>query len=150
MNNTCEWWLSTFFLMWNVDTIDTAISISTWFTLLLCISCADNIVIFAIQFFFILSLSLCLGFIVDFISVPVTSAFTSATSLIIIGSQLKNLLGLEYSAKEFMTSIYMLIERIDQSVYWDAILAVGCCLFLLILRVRTNGFLFVWSKLILI
>lgn len=78
------------------------------------------------------------GFIVDFISVPVTSAFTSATSLIIIGSQLKNLLGLEYSAKEFMTSIYMLIERIDQSVKWDAILAVGCCVFLLVLRVSIN------------
>lgn len=76
-----------------------------------------------------------LGFIVDFISVPVTSAFTSATSLIIIGSQLKNLLGIEYSSKGFIDSIHMLIVRLEESVYWDAVLAVGCCIFLLLLRV---------------
>lgn len=76
-----------------------------------------------------------LGFIVDFISVPVTSAFTSATSLIIIGSQLKNLIGIEYSSKGFIDSIHMLIVRLEESVYWDAILAVGCCIFLLLLRV---------------
>lgn len=72
----------------------------------------------------------------DFISVPVTSAFTSATSLIIIGGQLKNLLGIEYSSKGFGDSVYMLIQRLEHSVYWDAILAVGCCVFLLALRVN--------------
>ncbi|XP_055299974.1 sodium-independent sulfate anion transporter-like isoform X3 [Sitodiplosis mosellana] len=75
-----------------------------------------------------------LGFIVDFISVPVTSAFTSATSLIIIGAQLKNLLGIEYSSKGFADSVIMLIERLEDSVFWDAVLAVGCCIFLLALR----------------
>lgn len=78
-----------------------------------------------------------LGFIVDFISVPVTSAFTSATSLIIIGAQLKNLLGIEYSSKGFADSVYMLLQRLEHSVYWDALLAVGCCVFLLALRVSS-------------
>lgn len=36
-----------------------------------------------------------LGFIVDFISAPVVSSFSTSTSLIIIGAQLKNLLGLK-------------------------------------------------------
>ena len=79
---------------------------------------------------------LALGFLVDFISVPVVSAFTSATSLIIIGAQLKNLLGIEYSSKGFADSVYMLIERLEHSVFWDAVLAAGCCIFLLALRVR--------------
>lgn len=78
------------------------------------------------------------GFIVDFISVPVTSAFTSATSLIIVGSQLKNLLGISYSSKGFADSIYMLAMRMDDSGYWDAVLAIGCCVFLLALRVGVH------------
>lgn len=75
------------------------------------------------------------GFIVDFISVPVTSAFTSATSIIIVGSQLKNLLGISYSSKGFGDSLYELFMRMEDSAHWDAILAVGCCVFLLVLRV---------------
>lgn len=75
------------------------------------------------------------GFLVDFISVPVTSAFTSATSIIIIGAQLKNLLGISYSSKGFADSIYELFIKIDESQFWDAMLGLGCCIFLLALRV---------------
>nr|CAD7409319.1 unnamed protein product [Timema cristinae] len=38
------------------------------------------------------------GILVDFISEPVTSGFTTATSLIIIGSQMKGLLGLRFKS----------------------------------------------------
>lgn len=31
--------------------------------------------------------------------------------------------------------MYMLAMRLEDSAYWDAILAVGCCVFLLVLRV---------------
>lgn len=75
------------------------------------------------------------GFLVDFISVPVTSAFTSATSIIIIGAQLKNLLGISYSSKGFADSIFELFIKIDESQFWDAMLGLGCCVFLLALRV---------------
>lgn len=75
------------------------------------------------------------GFIVDFISVPVTNAFTSATSLIIIGGQLKNFLGISYSSKGFADSLYNLIVYIGDSKLWDGVLGLVCCVFLLLLRV---------------
>lgn len=76
-----------------------------------------------------------LGFIVDFISMPVTSAFTSATSLIIIGAQLKNLLGLRYSSKGFADSLAHLVWKIGDTKLGDGVLSVVCCVFLLLLRV---------------
>jgi solute carrier family 26 (sodium-independent sulfate anion transporter), member 11 len=76
-----------------------------------------------------------LGFIVDFISVPVTSAFTSATSLIIIGSQLKSLLGISYTAKDFFQTIVKLVTRITELRAGDSVLGVICIVFLLSLRV---------------
>lgn len=82
-----------------------------------------------------LDLRVCVGFIVDFISVPVTSAFTSATSLIIIGSQLKNLVGFDFEAKSFWDNIIGMYENIDKTTYWDTMLSLVCCIFLLALRV---------------
>lgn len=76
-----------------------------------------------------------LGFVVDFISIPVTSAFTSATSLIIIASQLKGLLGIRYSSTSFADTIVQLWQNIDQIQWGDTILSVSCIAFLLILRV---------------
>lgn len=75
------------------------------------------------------------GFVVDFISVPVTSAFTSATSLIIIGAQLKNLFGYDLSSKEFIDSIKHLFESLNHISLGDSLLSIGCCIFLLLLRV---------------
>lgn len=77
----------------------------------------------------------------DFISVPVTSAFTSATSLIIIGAQLKNLLGINYSSKGFADSLYNLVINIGESKLWDGVLGLVCCVFLLLLRVTTTKLL---------
>lgn len=76
-----------------------------------------------------------LGFIVDFISTPVTSAFTSATSLIIIGAQLKNLLGVRYSSKGFADSLTQLVLTIGDARLGDGLLGLVCCVFLLALRV---------------
>lgn len=84
-----------------------------------------------------------LGFVVDFISIPVTSAFTSATSLIIIASQLKGLLGIRYSSTSFADTIHQLYLHIDEIQWGDTILSICCIAFLLILRVsqRTPGLL---------
>lgn len=76
------------------------------------------------------------GFIVDFISAPVTSAFTSATAIIIIGSQLKNLLGIKYESKGFFDSIVELCKRIGRTSLGDSTLGLIVILFLLGLRVR--------------
>ncbi|KAG4065876.1 hypothetical protein HA402_012554 [Bradysia odoriphaga] len=75
-----------------------------------------------------------LGVIAEFISVPVTNAFTSATLLIVSGSQLKNLLGISYSSKGFADSLYNLLIRLDKSKLGDGLLAVFCCVFLLLFR----------------
>lgn len=79
-----------------------------------------------------------LGFIVDFISAPVTSAFTSATAIIIIGSQLKNLLGIKYESKGFFDSIVELCKRIGRTSLGDSTLGLIVILFLLGLRQITR------------
>lgn len=46
-----------------------------------------------------------LGVLIDFISVPVTVGFTSATSVIIAVSQLKGLLGLQFKSGAFIDTV---------------------------------------------
>lgn len=76
-----------------------------------------------------------LGFFVEFISLPVTSAFTSATSLIIIASQLKALMGIKYNSSNFADTIYQLCQRIGDAEWSDIELSACCIVFLLLLRV---------------
>jgi len=76
-----------------------------------------------------------LGFIIDFISAPVTSGFTSAYSIIIIASQLKSLFGLQkFNTKGFIDNISKLITHMHEIKIWDTILGVFCITCLLILR----------------
>ena len=77
------------------------------------------------------------GFIVDFISKPVTSAFTSATALIIIASQLKSLLGVKYAAKNFYGFIVNLFDHLEEIEPGDTILGIICIAFLMSLRVSS-------------
>uniref|UniRef100_A0A182MMI7 STAS domain-containing protein n=1 Tax=Anopheles culicifacies TaxID=139723 RepID=A0A182MMI7_9DIPT len=71
-----------------------------------------------------------LGFLVCFISAPVTSAFTSATALIIIGAQLGNLLGLPRlsagSDGGFFSTVWTILHRLGQTAFGDAALGIGC------------------------
>lgn len=78
-----------------------------------------------------------LGFVVDFISIPVTSAFTSATSLIIIASQIKGLMGIKYNSTNFANTIYRLFQELTQFKLADTLLSVLCIVFLLLLKVST-------------
>lgn len=75
-----------------------------------------------------------LGFIVDFISTPVVSAFSTSTSLIIIGAQLKNLLGIKFKAKSFPLTLVRLAENVMQVKAGDAIVGVFAIFFLIILK----------------
>jgi solute carrier family 26 (sodium-independent sulfate anion transporter), member 11 len=75
-----------------------------------------------------------LGFIVDFISAPVVSSFSTSTSLIIIGAQLKNLLGIKFSAKSFPITIVKLVQNITQVKAGDAAVGVFAIIFLLFLK----------------
>ncbi|XP_053668040.1 sodium-independent sulfate anion transporter-like [Anopheles marshallii] len=78
-----------------------------------------------------------LGFLVCFISVPVTSAFTSATALIIIGAQLGNLLGLPRLAGSdsgFFSTVWSILQRLRQTAFGDAALGFGCMAVLVALQ----------------
>lgn len=77
------------------------------------------------------------GFIVDFISIPVTSAFTSATSVIIIGTQIKSLLGLKIGSHDFFDTVYESFKHIANTKLGDGVLGLGCCLVLIALKVSS-------------
>lgn len=75
-----------------------------------------------------------LGFIVDFISAPVVSSFSTSTSLIIIVAQLKNLLGLKFSAINFPTTIVKLVQNVGGVRLGDASVGAFAIVFLLLLK----------------
>lgn len=79
-----------------------------------------------------------LGFLVSFIPIPVTSAFTSATALIIVGTQLKHLFGIPSKAHGFFQTLYSLATRIVESNPGDLILGGFAIVFLLGLRQITR------------
>jgi sodium-independent sulfate anion transporter 11 len=75
-----------------------------------------------------------LGFLVDFIPMPVTSAFTSATSMIIISTQLKTWFGISFSSKGFIATILGLGQRLSEFRIGDFTIGGVGILTLLILR----------------
>ncbi|XP_063916375.1 sodium-independent sulfate anion transporter-like isoform X2 [Zophobas morio] len=75
-----------------------------------------------------------LGFLVDFVSTPVVAAFTSAGALTIASSQVKNLLGLKFSAETFTDVWTKVFHHIPETNKWDALLGLACCLVLLSMR----------------
>uniref|UniRef100_A0A0A9Z2J6 Sodium-independent sulfate anion transporter n=1 Tax=Lygus hesperus TaxID=30085 RepID=A0A0A9Z2J6_LYGHE len=75
-----------------------------------------------------------LGWLVDFISGPVSVGFTSAAAIIIATSQIKDLLGLSYSASQFLAVWDQLACHIRETRKWDAILGLSCMTVLLLLR----------------
>ncbi|XP_069685809.1 sodium-independent sulfate anion transporter isoform X3 [Periplaneta americana] len=75
-----------------------------------------------------------LGVLVDFISIPVTVGFTSATSVIIACSQLKGLLGLKFQASGFVDTVTKVWSNISNTRPWDATLGFVCIIALLLLR----------------
>lgn len=83
-----------------------------------------------------LAMGVCgLGIIIDFVSGPVSSGFTSAVALLIIASQIKDLIGLRGSGSniwEMVCSLYSDMGNINPG---DTIIGVGCIVFLLGLRI---------------
>lgn len=77
-----------------------------------------------------------LGFLVEFVSIPVVSGFTSAASVIIACSQIKGLLGLDIHGEGFIEIWWELINHIADTKIPDLILSCCCILVLLVLKVR--------------
>ncbi|XP_050421473.1 sodium-independent sulfate anion transporter-like [Adelges cooleyi] len=78
--------------------------------------------------------SLKLGVLIDFISIPVTVGFTSATSVIIAVSQLKGLLGLKFESSGFLDCLTKVYQNIGNFRANDTILGVTSIVILLLLR----------------
>ncbi|XKL61562.1 hypothetical protein PGB90_008619 [Kerria lacca] len=76
-----------------------------------------------------------LGVLIDFISIPVTVGFTSATSVIIAVSQLKGLLGLKFESDgSFLDTVKNVGKQLHKTTIPDLCLGVTCIFILLILR----------------
>lgn len=75
-----------------------------------------------------------LGFLVDVISAPVISGFTSASALIIIVSQIKEILGIKLRTESFADNIVQLAQTCHKTQWTDAVLGISCIVILLLLR----------------
>ncbi|KAF7278204.1 hypothetical protein GWI33_008698 [Rhynchophorus ferrugineus] len=75
-----------------------------------------------------------LGFLVEFVSTPVVSAFTSAGAITIASSQVKNLFGLKFKAENFVEVWRKFFAHITEVKLYDTILGFGCIAVLLLLR----------------
>ncbi|XP_053308825.1 sodium-independent sulfate anion transporter [Spea bombifrons] len=74
------------------------------------------------------------GFLLDFISYPVIKAFTSAASVTIGFSQVKNLLGLKNIPREFILQVYETFRQLPNTRLGDAILGLTCIAILMMLK----------------
>lgn len=76
-----------------------------------------------------------LGFLVQFISQPVTIGFTSAAAITIASSQIKALLGLPGTSNDFVDAWENVFYYIGETKLWDTLLGLSTIIFLLILQV---------------
>ncbi|RZB40509.1 Sulfate transp domain containing protein [Asbolus verrucosus] len=75
-----------------------------------------------------------LGFVIEFFSYPVMAGFTSAAALTIASSQIKNFLGIEGQANEFLESWESMSKKIGETNKWDALLGTISLIILFFLK----------------
>ncbi|XP_050432664.1 sodium-independent sulfate anion transporter-like isoform X2 [Adelges cooleyi] len=75
-----------------------------------------------------------LGFLIDFISGPVSSGFTSAVAILIIASQIKDLIGVKGGGSTLVDMVISLSKDIGNYRPGDALLGVACIIVILLLR----------------
>ncbi|CAH2106303.1 unnamed protein product [Euphydryas editha] len=72
-----------------------------------------------------------LGFLVEFVSLPVVSGFTSAAAITIASSQIKGLFGLSFNAETFISTWREVFNHIGSTRYEDTLLGLSCCVVLM-------------------
>ncbi|XP_075147654.1 sodium-independent sulfate anion transporter [Haematobia irritans] len=75
-----------------------------------------------------------LGVLVRFISIPVTTGFTTAAAMTIASGQINNLFGIKSSSNEFLESWETFFGHITETKRNDAILGVATLIVLLLMR----------------
>lgn len=79
-----------------------------------------------------------LGFLIDFVSGPVSSGFTSAVALIILSSQVKDIFGITASGNTFVEMWSSIFKDIHNIRMADTILGLVCIVVLLMMRMLVN------------
>ncbi|XP_071555391.1 sodium-independent sulfate anion transporter isoform X1 [Temnothorax nylanderi] len=79
-----------------------------------------------------------LGFLVDFISMPVICGFSNAAAIIIATSQLGTLLGIKGRSDSFIDAISNVVNHIKETQLWDTVLGV-CSMVVLVLLKKLPG-----------
>ncbi|XP_063381080.1 sodium-independent sulfate anion transporter-like [Cydia fagiglandana] len=75
-----------------------------------------------------------LGFLIDFVSGPVSSGFTSAVALMIATSQVKDLFAISMSGTTFLQQWISVFRNLHGAALWDPILGFVCIALLLSMR----------------
>lgn len=75
-----------------------------------------------------------LGIIIDFVSGPVSSGFTSAVALLIISSQVQDILGIKAAGSTFVEIWSSVLEDVHNTRLWDTVLGIVCIIILLLMR----------------
>lgn len=76
------------------------------------------------------------GFLLDFISLPVITGFTSAAAISIASSQFKPLLGIPGKSEKFVDGIVSIFKNLDKINVWDIVLGISTLIGLIILKVN--------------
>ncbi|KAJ6637371.1 Sodium-independent sulfate anion transporter, partial [Pseudolycoriella hygida] len=79
-----------------------------------------------------------LGFLVDFVSGPVASGFTSAVALIIVTSQVKDILGISAKGTTFIDIWKAIFKDIENTRAWDTVLGLTCISVLLSMKILSS------------
>lgn len=79
-----------------------------------------------------------MGFLLNFVSGPVNSGFTSACALIILTSQVKNILGIKANGSTFLKTWSSIFRNIHEIRWIDTFMGVSCLIVLLLMRLLTN------------
>lgn len=81
-----------------------------------------------------------LGFLINFVSGPVSSGFTSAVALMIATSQVKDLFAISVTGTTFLQQWISIFKNIHAASVWDPVLGFICIALLLTLRVSYLNF----------
>lgn len=79
-----------------------------------------------------------LGFLLNFVSGPVSSGFTSAVSLIILSSQVKDILGIKAKGTTFVAMWSSMFQNIHDIRINDTFMGISCIIILLLMRLMVN------------
>lgn len=76
-----------------------------------------------------------LGFVIDFVSEPVLSGFSSAVAIMIFTGQIKSLLGINAKGHTFLQVWRTILQDIQNTRLGDTIMGVTCLIVLVLMRV---------------